>query len=342
MSLVDKYKDGSGTFVDFIDDQFDVKEFDKLICTEFTDKFVIEFKPTDKCNFGCSYCCFHDNQGVHLSDENFYKYLEVLRNINTSNKEIFLFVYGGEPTLHPHMTEYIIRMRDNFPNKKFRALIQSNGMHWSLEDYKHHCEILMEHDIDFQFGFSFHHESCKVSDLKPRIDYLRSIDKFETLVYMLTRKGIDKHVQMIKVLKGMGIPLYVRTILQESEWIGKSEYRKWISHKPDETPFIVVDDGGVHCYSFEELAMQGYLNFNGYCCSAGQNVLLLSANGKIYRCDMDFLYDKNVIYDVNISTEQLFNINECLQCTHKFCSIYYGDKWNEKTANLSHEESESS
>ena len=39
-----------------------------------------------------------------------------------------------------------------------------------------------------------------------------------------------------------------------------------------------------------------------------------------------FLYDRDAMYDVNVSTEMISDVT-CKSCTHKFCSIYYGDKW---------------
>lgn len=337
MSLFDKYskKDDDYVFVNFIEKQFKRKEFVSLVSGEYTNRFVIEFKPTDRCNFDCSYCCFHDNKAKPLSDEQFAKYLEVLKNMGTDKDDIFLFVYGGEPTKHPKLVEFIIAIRDLYPGKTFKTLIQSNGMWWKLDDYKKNCEILLANNIDFVFSFSYHKEFCKISDLKPRIDYLLSIDRFEVLTYMITRTDIESHIRQIKILRQTNIPLYVRTILQESEWFLKSPYAEYITRETDK-PYILTDKDGVHEYSFEDLTMRGYLNFKNYSCSAGQNSLLLGSNGKIYRCDMDMLYDRNEMYNVNESLEPKYDINKCLNCQHKFCSIYYGDKWDASATDLSH------
>ena len=109
-SLFDKYReqsDDSEVFVNFIEKQFSIKDFKRITANEYTNKLVIEFKPTDKCNFDCSYCCFHDNKSIPLPRETFNKYLEVLRQRGTEKKEVYLFVYGGEPTKHPDLVEFI-------------------------------------------------------------------------------------------------------------------------------------------------------------------------------------------------------------------------------------------
>lgn len=328
MSLFEKYsaEDDQEIFVNFIENQFKLKDFESIISVEYTDRFTIEFKPTDRCNFDCSYCCFHDNKAPHLSDEQFENYKKVLLSMNIDKPDIFLFVYGGEPTKHPKLMEWIIEIRNLFPDKGFKALIQSNGMWWKVDQYKEECKKLLDEDIDFVFSFSYHEEFANVPEMKKRIDYLLSIDKFEVLTYMITRRGINKHIQNIKFFNALKIPLYVRTILQESEWFLTSEYAQYVTRATDE-PYIVTDKEGVHHYSFEDLTMRGYLNFKGYNCSAGQNAILMASNGKIYRCDMDFLYDRNEMYDTNVSLEPKYQIDKCLKCDHKFCSIYYGDKW---------------
>lgn len=331
MSLYDKYsKDSSDEiFVNFIENQFEVKDFKRLTAMEYTNKFVIEFKPTDNCNFNCSYCCFHDNSSKHLSDEQFANYLEVLKKMDTPKEEIFLFVYGGEPTMHPKLTEMIIAINQLYKDKKVRTLIQSNGIKWNSADYEKNHFLLKEHDIDYVFSFSFHKEFTNITEIVARINYLKMQGVFDVMTYMITRRDIDKHIRNIKIFESLGVPLYVRTILQESEWFLTSPYKKYISSTPDETPYILEDEKGTRPLSFEDLTMGGYLNFKGYKCSSGVDAILLASNGKIYRCDMDFLYDRNMMYDVNVSNEPLidFTDDKCKVCDHKFCSIYYGDKW---------------
>lgn len=329
MSLFDKYRKESkdpDKFVNFIENTFNVRDFKKITAQEYTDKLVIEFKPTDKCNFDCSYCCFHDNRSIPLPRKTFDNYLEILTNRGTDKKSIFLFVYGGEPTKHPDLIEYIIDIVNIYKGLKVKVLIQSNGMWWDVTEYKKACDILDEHGIEYVFSFSFHKEYTKITGIAKRIKYLISRGRFEVMTYMITRNEIKSHISNINIMRKVGIPVYVRTILQESEWFMNSEYKNVITREIDGDSFIIEDKLGKRAASFEDLTMGGYLNFNGYNCSSGDNSILLSANGKIYRCDMDFLYDRDVMYDANISNKIINNTN-CKTCTHKFCSIYYGDKW---------------
>lgn len=330
MSLYEKYSenDSDDIFVNFIENQFEVKEFDIIKPLEYADKFIIEFKPTDQCNFDCSYCCFHDNTTKHISDETFDKYLTMLSNFGTDNKdEIFLFVYGGEPTMHPKLTEMIIRINELYPDKKVNTLIQTNGMRWDEEDYRVNHELLTGSNVEYVISFSYHKEFTKTAGVIKRIKYLQTLGVMDVLTYMITREDIDKHIQMINIFNSLNIPLYVRTILQESEWFLNSKYKKYITLDPDETPFLLTDETGTKEVSFEYITMHGYLNFKGYQCTAGKNTLLLAPNGKVYRCDMDFLYDKNIMFDVTKSLEQVNVFSDCLTCEHKFCSIYYGVKF---------------
>jgi len=326
MSLFDKYINiDSSNFVNFIGGEFKRQEFTSIISTEYTNKFVIEFKPTDNCNFSCSYCCFHDNTTKHLSDELFSNYLKVLSGMEINEKEIFLFVYGGEPTLHPKLADLIISIVNLFKDKKVNVLIQSNGLYYKQSDYIKLHEKLSIYDIDYVWSFSFHHEHTKIFKIVNIIKYLMSIDRFEVLTYMINKKNIKMDIRNLNIFKTLGIDVYVRTILQESAYFKKSEYSHLISSTPDETPYIIEKNNKLTKLSFENLSMGGFLNFKDYYCTAGNNTILLSSSGKIYRCDMDALYDKNPMYDVNISLDAI-NSN-CCKCEHTFCSIYYSDKF---------------
>ncbi len=332
MSLFEKYREKSDdpqTFVNFIENQFSIKDFDKLIANEYTNKLVIEFKPTDNCNFDCSYCCFHDNTTKHLSREQFNNYKKILIERGTDKDEVFLFIYGGEPTMHPDILIYINELSQIYNDKKVKILIQTNGQKWDIKEYTVACDFFDIHNLNASFSFSFHEEFSKLDQITKRIKYLLNRNRFDVMTYMITKDNIKRHLSIINILKHLDIPIYVRTILQESEWFLKNDkYNKYITRDLDDKSFVLYANDTISKMAFEDLTMNGYLNFKGYYCTAGVNSVLLSANGKIYRCDMDFLYDKDIMYDVN-KDNKLINDTQYIKCTHKFCSIYYGDKHKE-------------
>jgi len=344
-SLFDLYikkdKDKADTsFINFIQNDFTRKDFEYLKAQEYNNKLVIEFKPTDNCNFNCSYCCFHNKKSKGMSEltfKNFINFLEYnIENNIFPQEEFFIFIYGGEPTMHPNLTKFIIELNEfkRTHNKKINFLIQSNGSMWSLTKFKKEINILKNANVNFKFSFSYHPEEVKLNDLIPKIKYLISEDAFDVLTYMLTISNIKKDIHMINFFESANVPIYVRTILQESELFNSDgkfkKYKKYISTDKDDDSYILTTKDANNKIintkmSFEDLSTQGYLNFNGYNCSAGINSFLISPEGEIYRCDMDYLYKKNRLHDVN--SVQEYKPSKCLKCTHTFCSIYFSDKW---------------
>ena len=80
---------------------------------------IVEWELTLKCNYSCDYCGLLRPIKEQTNEKILYKFIKNL-NKKYSTKEIFLF--GGEPFLHPKI-EFIIKTLQLF-NQPF--MIQSN------------------------------------------------------------------------------------------------------------------------------------------------------------------------------------------------------------------------
>lgn len=80
---------------------------------------------TYRCNLRCSYCFaneFVNGSNVDITPENFKKAIDFL----TSDGECAIGLIGGEPTIHPHFSEYLEQISQN--EKIVRATIYTNGL----------------------------------------------------------------------------------------------------------------------------------------------------------------------------------------------------------------------
>lgn len=305
-----------------------IKVFDYLLATEYKDKFVIEYKPTDNCNYKCAYCYFYDTKAKGITKDNFNKLIDAftLNHSEYSKKiqefnEVFIFIYGGEPLLHPDLIDQVLALNKIHSNVNF--LIQSNGSIYSIKDYERMHKVFSENGIKYKISLSWHSDFVKPSFFIEICKFLISIDVLDTVAFMITFKNIKKDLNYIKMLKRLEIPIHVRTTLQESEQFRESEYYSVIT-TTDEKPFIVVSGDKKITLTFEELTTAGYLNFKGYDCFAGINSVQITPEGDIFRCDLDGLHSTNLIANVNDDTIKL---PKDLKCQHCFCSIYFSSKF---------------
>ena len=117
------------------------------------DKIMVEWECTLECNFRCFYCSNGRNDCLnkpiyHILDEDrIYDFLS--NNINKRFYNTELFLFGGEPFIHPKI-EYIIKTLNELQQ---RYIIQTN---FSL--YK---KILELGHLDFKIQVSIHREQIK-------------------------------------------------------------------------------------------------------------------------------------------------------------------------------------
>ena len=82
---------------------------------------------TNYCNLQCPYCFASD----HINENKYFidmdQFNRILNFIKTDDAKIGLI--GGEPTLHPHLEEILIRLNEYCKENDKRWVIFSNGLH---------------------------------------------------------------------------------------------------------------------------------------------------------------------------------------------------------------------
>jgi len=138
----------------------------------------IEWLLTEKCNFNCSYCGLYNNK---KNPSMCSKELEVFLDfVEEKQDEGFgeLFIFGGEPTVHPDFIEIInkINKRDikyiiqtNLSDKAVRVLLNSNpkkiniSVHpeqQSLNKYIKNIRVMLQHNWSQLKSNSIYKSGC--------------------------------------------------------------------------------------------------------------------------------------------------------------------------------------
>jgi len=322
-SIFDEYREKDGNFINFIEDPKNYPEvnYDKFIKAPEYNKYIIEFKPTANCNFNCSYCNFHSNR-PSLKDGLFDKYLNYIDNfLKDKYDEILVFIQGGEPQLYKNLSNDLLKFNDRYKEKyKIKYLLQTNGFGWSIDQYKNNLELLKS--LNLEISISYHHNFTKISSVITRIHLIEKFNKFGVLTYLLSESNIKEDLKILKLLKAFKIPVHIRAVIQDSNFINKN-YKELLSiEESNDASALLVKDNISTKMSFEELTLNKINNFCGWKCQSGITGIVLDHAGIIYRCNVEALHDKNRLYDAN---KDIHYPNSGL-CDINFCSMYMTDK----------------
>lgn len=113
---------------------------------------LVEWELTMKCNYDCGYCGLLDDKIKAETDEGKLKAFIDMLNQNYPNTVLFLF--GGEPFLHPKI-DFIIDYLQSL-NQPF--VIQTNFSKYSVQKIK-------EIDKEFDINISVHPDDVSIDDL---------------------------------------------------------------------------------------------------------------------------------------------------------------------------------
>lgn len=147
------------------------------------------------CNFDCSYCPshVHDSVSPFMDLKKTNRALQIIESKIPKNKNKFIIITGGEPTLYKDLDKLIVLLR---AKNSTQISINSNG----TASYKRY-EQLLENDI--KFDITFHYEftnekiikKCvKLKEKYPNTVKLKMLtrdDKFKSLVKQHTNEFIE-------------------------------------------------------------------------------------------------------------------------------------------------------
>jgi organic radical activating enzyme len=110
-----------------------------------------------RCNFSCSYCpdVWHDKTSPHKTlDELQQAWSKLMKSLEKVEKQIFLSVLGGEPTMNPNLIPFLQWIRKDFNPLNVIISVITNGTatveyYQTLVEYAHvtfstHSEFMNE------------------------------------------------------------------------------------------------------------------------------------------------------------------------------------------------------
>ena len=248
-----------------------------------TDQILVEWEITLKCNYKCSYCCstntrpteYRPNsagQAPPVLDKNQIR--EFIQMLGETYPGIEIFVFGGEPFVHPRI-EYII---ETFNEYNIPFVIQTNLS-------KHSTKIMNRIDAPFTLQVSIHPTEVKLEDVEIPLDAdIRVIDVMytgrEALKYYFKVKGKAPDVFLTPVAAfGTGTddalidfnkmrksPTWQKLINFETvKRLGDYRSNLWENYNPKGKPCLYNDRYFLYSPTFELYNCCYRINHDGIC-----------------------------------------------------------------------------
>lgn len=86
----------------------------------------ITLKPSYRCNQKCWYCPEYDNKSQLWTDDSCEAVIDKLSNLPDRFKNVFIYMYGGEPTLSPHWEYIQMRLSEMYIERNVFFQTQTN------------------------------------------------------------------------------------------------------------------------------------------------------------------------------------------------------------------------
>lgn len=314
----------------------------ELIQTEYYPEFdlKITLKPSFRCNQNCWFCEEYNNSSSDWSAEDCKLVIGKLNDIlkNFRNKKVFIYFYGGEPTLSKNWEELQYDIVRNNPDNELFIQTQTNlsinrkrlGKFLekinSIKGKKHKIDICSSYHLQKQRVEIFKEKMdiCEKHGVLGlcffNTDYLNEQQFLEEFNYIKEHHPSKLKLRFTEVGEG------VRGTKEAQQYpattnLKSFEYNYFIKKYPEmqehfEEGFNFNVDGQIINFS-EVSARDIHKEFRMMKCDCGIKNLVIDHNLMTYHCNDDFKNNHSSIHLSDLEVGGLFNRNK--YCMNKEC-----------------------
>ncbi len=303
---------------------FELLESNDGTYPNFDLKIII--KPCYRCNHNCWFCHEYDNKSKMWSKEDCNLFLEKIKRIPSHYKRIYLYFYGGEPTMSPEWEYLHYELVKIFLDRELFVQTQTNmSMKIDrLDTFLENINKVKSNNHIIDICSSYHIGKQKVENF---IEKMKICEKHNALGFCFFSTEMTKEEQMIKEFYQIADIFPEKTKLRFTEitftndrkatnWLhtGKKisgyenyfnneylvgddhanamEYRYFMKKYPEFKNFL--EDGwnfkinGKTVVKYTDVKNQQMNKFRFFKCSCGKKQLVIDHNLKVTHCNDDF------------------------------------------------------
>lgn len=255
----------------------------------FNDKAIgLTIRFSNRCNYSCDYCHYHDNSEPFQSEEYYINYINLILKEMKEKEEVRIYVHGGEPTIVPgfinivkemlkykNVKDIIVQTNTSLPISYFNKFVEiyDNRLNFSCS-YQHHMntdfdkyyekiQLLLKHNLLYLVNVSL--ESSNSKDIQKKIKIFNSNEKlYGKIIYNFIEwdnNNFEKYDDVKDIIE--------KSFFEDKEYAVEIFFNDGSSEK-----FI----------NYNELRLAGYNRFKNYTCTAGNKNLVFQPNGDVFYC----------------------------------------------------------
>jgi len=254
------------------------------ITNENLDCAVVTLFIHNVCNYNCSYCSDFHRDGSSRWPDDWQPYINFLDRVKQTNKNLYVEVLGGEPTVWPKFQEFVDTISDDRTFVEFGTNASRTLRYWEKFKTRKAFVFLSWHYEEADDDHFY--EVAKIMQDKASVSIPLMIvpDNFERAKILYER---------LKTLRVEITPKFVRKSIHGTEYFQYTdEQRDWIQNNY----FHRMRDFGINWeiprnlhFDGEKVKFMTVLDkemhkFKGYTCTAGLKRFMVDPNGDIKRC----------------------------------------------------------
>lgn len=254
------------------------------ITNENLDCCILTLFVHNVCNYRCSYCNDYHRDGSHRWPDDWTPYIKLINQLKQRNRNLYIEVLGGEPTVWPKFQEFVDTISDDRVFVEYATNASRTLRYW--EQFKTQRSFVF---------LSWHHEFAD-DDHFFKVAEIMQHKASVSVPLMIVPENFERAKQLYERLSTLSIectPKFTRTSIngtayfdytdEQKQWIQSSHYNNMKPFGIDwEIPRNLHFDGKK--IKFMDVLEQGLHKFKDYTCTAGIKRLMVEPNGNIKRC----------------------------------------------------------
>ena len=301
------------------------------------DIFTIEVRLTSKCNYNCYYCTDLHYNKVPFVMHNVKHMCDLINAAyRILKKPIYVYIYGGEPTIYPHLYEYLDGLIEKIEcDVDITIDIQSN-LSLKLDWWKKFCKKYNGVKQYLKICGSYHNTQSTIQDFLSKALLLKKYNMLNTVTFMYNKQ---KNVMsdFNTAVKFLGIqhceisPLIDSRVSQPKEsnidelnHIKENEnVDNFKSHSFffDESIHVEEEHGAIKKRSRFDFWLTNDNTFTGCVCATPLDRLVIDWDGSVFYCESHLFSEKAPMFNINdLNNYELYFKNiKPVRCEFKKC-----------------------
>lgn len=301
------------------------------------DYYTLEFRLTTKCNYNCYYCTCDGSIGLpghnnknKIKTFNIQNVLKLIESIKDNiKKPLYIFIYGGEPTLNQQLEEIITAIADTTENNDIIEVL--TNMYKSIDWWKRVAPKIKDKNI--RISGSYHNTQSNLPVFLNKCVFLKSQNLLGMITVMFNKKMdvIDSLKRLIAILGEEHVelsPLTEFNHLESSreidfinENIGFDKLKKYGHFFQENIPYSTTKL--TKTTSRAEMWLKNINKFYGYKCNVTIDKFSIDWDGNCYTgCCNDLYSKKPPVFNINdpeVNYDTYFKNIKCTICPYEKC-----------------------